>query len=173
MPNPYTATILNSTPIIILRLEAREAAASIILKVIHSSSPTSDNEKTLTETYIISSRRLKKKVKTEINTEKLLKIIISTGVKNVTVKDLIANYLHIYKTFFGRQTSKTRGKKKDSITVNTMRTSVNVIAASLRKNPVVFRTSPRVTITLSDSIKLRGLINLNAEINYIDKATYK
>jgi hypothetical protein len=54
-----------------------------------------------------------------------------------------------------------------------MRISINVIAASLRKNPIIFRILFRVIITLSDSIKLRGLINLDVEINYIDKVIYK
>jgi hypothetical protein len=68
---------------------------------------------------------------------------------------------------------KTEKKKKNSIAVNTIRTSVNVKTVSLRENPVIFRTSLKVTITLNDSVKLRGLINSDAEINYIDKATYK
>jgi hypothetical protein len=54
-----------------------------------------------------------------------------------------------------------------------MRTSVNAKTAFLRKNPIAFRTSPRITITLNDSIELRGLINSNAKINCIDKIIYK
>jgi hypothetical protein len=85
----------------------------------------------------------------------------------------MANYPYIYKTFFGRATSKNRKEKKNSIAVNTIRTSVNARAASLQKNPVTFRTLSRVTITLNDSVELRGFINSNAEINYIDKTIYK
>jgi hypothetical protein len=54
-----------------------------------------------------------------------------------------------------------------------MRTGVNVKIVFFRKNPVAFRILFRVIITLNDSIELRGLINFSAEINYIDKATYK
>jgi hypothetical protein len=79
----------------------------------------------------------------------------------------------MYRTFFEKATSKNRKEKKNSIIVNTIRTSVNAKAASLRENPVTFRTLPRITITLNDSVKLRGLINSSAEINYIDKAIYK
>jgi hypothetical protein len=50
---------------------------------------------------------------------------------------------------------------------------VNVKIVSFRENPVTFRTLPKITITLDDSVELRGLINLNAEINYIDKVTYE
>jgi hypothetical protein len=57
--------------------------------------------------------------------------------------------------------------------VNTIRTSVNVRAAFLRESPVAFRISPKVIITLNDSVELRGLINSGAEINYINKATYE
>jgi hypothetical protein len=57
--------------------------------------------------------------------------------------------------------------------MNSMRTGVNVRAAFFKKNPVTFRISFRVIITLDDSVELRGLINFGAEINYIDKATYE
>ena len=97
---------------------------------------------------------------------------MSIRVEGVTVRDLMANYSYIYKIFFGRAASETR-KKKILITVNTIRTSVNVITVFFRENPVAFRTLPRVTITLNDSVELRGLINLDAEINCIDKTTYK
>jgi hypothetical protein len=93
--------------------------------------------------------------------------------KGVTVKDLMINYPHIYKIFFGKAISKNRKKKKNSIIINIMRTSVNAKIIFFRENPVIFRTLSKVTITLNDSVKFRGLINLNAEINYIDKATYK
>jgi hypothetical protein len=85
----------------------------------------------------------------------------------------MTNYPYMYKTFFGKATSKNRKKKKISITVNTVRISVNAKIASFRENPVTFQTSLKITITLDDSIELRGLINSDAEINYIDKATYE
>jgi hypothetical protein len=85
----------------------------------------------------------------------------------------MANYPYIYRTFFGKTTPKNRKKKKNSITINSIRTGVNAKAAFFRKNPVTFRTLPRIIITLDDSIKLRGLINSDAEINCIDKVTYK
>jgi hypothetical protein len=85
-----------------LKLEAKEAAVFIIPKVIHFSSSTNNNKKALTETYTISPRRLKKEVKIKINIKKLFKIIISIEVKDITVRDLIANYPYIYKIFFGR-----------------------------------------------------------------------
>jgi hypothetical protein len=85
----------------------------------------------------------------------------------------MANYPHVYKTFFGKAIPKNRKEKKDSAAINSMRTGVSAKAASLRENPIAFRTLPKVTVTLNDSIELRGLINSGAEINYIDKATYK
>jgi hypothetical protein len=91
--------------------------------------------------------------------------------KGVTVRDLIANYFYIYKTFFGKAISKNRKKKKNSVTVNKI--SVNAKAASLRENPVAFRTLFKIIVTLDDSVKFRDLINLSAEINCIDKVTYK
>jgi hypothetical protein len=92
-------------------------------------------------------------------------------VKGVIVRDLITNYPHIYKTFFGRAIPENRKKKKDSAIVN--KTSVSAKTAFFRENPIAFRTLLRVTITLDDSVELRGFINLDAEINYIDKATYE
>jgi hypothetical protein len=94
-------------------------------------------------------------------------------VKNVTVRDLITNYLYVYKTFFGRAIPKNRKKKKDSVIINSIRTNVNVKVVFLRENPIIFRTLFKIIITLDDSVELRGLINLDAEINYIDKVTYK
>jgi hypothetical protein len=79
----------------------------------------------------------------------------------------------VYKTFFRKATSETRKKKKDSIIINIMRTSVNVKAASFRENPIAFRILSKITITLDDSIELRGFINSGAEINYIDKVIYE
>jgi hypothetical protein len=93
--------------------------------------------------------------------------------EGVTVGDLIVNYLYVYKTFFGRAIPENRKEKKDSIIMNTVRASVNARAVFLRENPIAFRTLFRVIITLDDSVELRGLINLDAEINYIDKITYK
>jgi hypothetical protein len=91
--------------------------------------------------------------------------------KGVTVRDLIVNYPYVYKTFFGKTISKNRKKKKDSAVIN--RTSVNAKIAFLRKNPIAFRTLFKVIVTLDDSVELRGLINLDAEINCINKVTYK
>jgi hypothetical protein len=94
-------------------------------------------------------------------------------VKSVIVRDLIANYPYIYRTFFGRAISENRKKKKNSVIINSVRTGVNARAAFFRKNPVTFRILFKVTVTLDDSVKFRGLINLGAEINYIDKVTYE
>jgi hypothetical protein len=94
-------------------------------------------------------------------------------VKGVTVKDLITNCFHVYRTFFGRAIPENRKKKKDSVTINLIRTGVNVRVAFFRENPITFRILFKVIITLDDSVELRGFINLDAEINYIDKATYK
>jgi hypothetical protein len=85
----------------------------------------------------------------------------------------MTNYSHVYRTFFGRAIPENRKEKKDSVIINLMRTGVSVRAAFLRENPVTFRTLPKVTITLDDSVKFRGLINLDAKINCIDKFTYK
>jgi hypothetical protein len=85
----------------------------------------------------------------------------------------MANYSHVYRIFFGKTISENRKEKKDSAAINTIRSSVNAKTVFLRENPIAFRISPKITITLNDSVELRGLINLNAEINYIDKATYK
>jgi hypothetical protein len=79
----------------------------------------------------------------------------------------------MYKTFFGKAIPENRKKKKDSVTVNSMRTGVSVKAAFFRENPVTFRISSKVTVTLDDSVKLRDFINFGAEINYINKATYE
>jgi hypothetical protein len=49
--------------------------------------------------------------------------------EGVTVKNLIINYSYVYRTFFGRAIPENRKEKKDSITVNTMRASVNVKVA--------------------------------------------
>jgi hypothetical protein len=68
---------------------------------------------------------------------------------------------------------KTERKKKDSTAINTIRASVNAKIVSFRENPVAFRTLSKIIITLDDSVELRGLINLGAKINYIDKATYE
>jgi hypothetical protein len=76
------------------------------------------------------------------------------------------------KPFSGKRYRKIE-KKKNSIIINTMRTSVNAKVAFLRENPIIFRTLFKITITLNDLVKFRGFINFNAEINYIDKATYK
>jgi hypothetical protein len=93
--------------------------------------------------------------------------------EGVIVRNLITNYSHVYKTFFGRAISKNRKEKKDSIIIDTIRASVNAKAAFFRENPVTFRISSKIIITLDDSVELRGLIDLDAEINYIDKAIYK
>jgi hypothetical protein len=85
----------------------------------------------------------------------------------------MANCSHVYKTFFGKAISKSRKKKKDLIIINSVRTSVNAKVTFFRENPVTFRILFRVTVTLDDSIKFRGLINIGAEINCIDKAIYK
>jgi len=85
----------------------------------------------------------------------------------------MANYSHVYKIFFGKAISKSRKKKKDSVIVNLIRISVNAKTVSFRENLIAFRISLRVIITLDDSVKLRGFINTDAEINCIDKAIYK
>jgi hypothetical protein len=93
--------------------------------------------------------------------------------EGVTVGDLIANYFYIYKTFFERAIPENRKEKKDSAAMNLIRTGVNVKTVSFRKNPVTFRILFRIIITLNDSVEFRGFINLDAEINYIDKITYE
>jgi hypothetical protein len=85
----------------------------------------------------------------------------------------MANCLYVYKIFFGKTTSENRKKKKNSIIINSIRTGVSVKIVFFRENLIAFRTLLRIIITLNDSVKLRGLINLGAEINYIDKVTYK
>jgi hypothetical protein len=85
----------------------------------------------------------------------------------------MANCSYMYKIFFGKTIPKNRKKKKDSAAINSIRTGVNVRIVFFRKNPITFRILFRVTITLDDSVELRGFINLGAEINCIDKATYK
>jgi hypothetical protein len=94
-------------------------------------------------------------------------------VKDVTVRDLMTNYPHVYRIFFGKAISENRKKKKNSAAINLMRTGVSARIVFFRENPIIFRILFRVTITLNDSVELRGLINSGAEINYIDKATYK
>jgi hypothetical protein len=85
----------------------------------------------------------------------------------------MANYSYVYKIFFERAIPENRKKKKNSAAVNSIRTGVNAKIVFFRKNPVTFRILFKVIITLDDSVKLRGFINFNAEINYIDKATYE
>jgi hypothetical protein len=98
---------------------------------------------------------------------------MSIQVEDVIVRDLMANYSYVYRTFFGKAISENRKKKKNLIIINSIRTGVNVRIVFFRENPVTFRILFRIIITLDDSVELRGLINLGAEINYIDKATYK
>jgi hypothetical protein len=160
-PDFYIATLPNSIPVIILKPKTKKAVAP----------PTSSNRRVSAETYIIAPRKLKNKIKAGINPEKLLRIIMNTQVKEITIRDLIINYPYVYRTFFEKTIPESRKEKKDSAIIN--RTSINARAVSFRENPVTFRTLPRVTITLNDSVKLRGLINLGAEINCIDKITYK
>jgi hypothetical protein len=57
--------------------------------------------------------------------------------------------------------------------MNLIRTGVNVKITFFRKNPVAFRILPKITVMLDDSVEFRGFINLDAEINCIDKITYK
>jgi hypothetical protein len=93
--------------------------------------------------------------------------------EGVTVKNLMANYSYIYKIFFGKAIPENRKKKKNSAIINSIRTGVNAKIVFFRENPVAFRILSKIIITLNDSVKLRGLINSNAEINCIDKATYE
>ena len=93
--------------------------------------------------------------------------------KGVTVRNLIVNCPHVYKTFFGKAISENRKEKKDSAAINLIRTGVNAKIAFFRENPVAFRILLKVIITLDDSVELRGLINSDAEINYINKVTYE
>jgi hypothetical protein len=52
--------------------------------------------------------------------------------KGVIIKDLIINYSHVYKIFFGEAIPENRKRKKNSIVIN--RTSVNVrVTFFLRK----------------------------------------
>jgi hypothetical protein len=74
----YTITFSNFIPVTILRLEIKKAAASILSKDIYFSSFTNSNRRALAEIYVIISRKLKDEIKTGLNTEKLLTIIIST-----------------------------------------------------------------------------------------------
>jgi hypothetical protein len=172
-PDSYIVTFPNSIPIIILKLKIKKTVASILPKGIYSNLLINSNKRVPVKAYAIIPRKFKNKIKVRLNTEKLLTIIISTQVKGVTVRDLIANYPHVYRTFFGRATSENRKEKKDSIIINSMRTGVSVKIAFFRENPVTFRTLSKVIITLDDSVELRGLINLGAEINCIDKVTYE
>jgi hypothetical protein len=172
-PNSYIVIFLNSISVTVLRLKIKKAAALILPKGIHSSLSINSNRRVLVKVYTVTSRRLKDEIKAGLNIKKLLTIIISTQIESVTVGDLMANCPYMYKTFFERATPENRKKKKDSAIMNSMRTGVSVRAVSFRENPIVFRTLFRIIITLDDSIELRGLINSNAEINYIDKITYK
>jgi hypothetical protein len=130
-PDFYTVTLSNSIPVTILKLKVKEAAVSILPKDIHFNSLINSNGKALAEIYAIASRRLKNEIKVRLNIEKLLTIIISIQIKDVTVRNLIANYSHIYKTFFGKTILENRKEKKDSIIINSMRTGVSAKAVSL------------------------------------------
>jgi hypothetical protein len=94
-------------------------------------------------------------------------------VKSIIIKNLIINYPYVYKIFFGKTIPENRKKKKNSIFINLIKTGVSAKTAFFRKNPIAFRTLPKIIITLNDSVEFRGLINLNTKINYIDKATYE
>jgi hypothetical protein len=85
----------------------------------------------------------------------------------------MANYPYMYKIFFGKAILENRKKKKNSTFINSIKTGVSVRIVFFRKNPIIFRTLSKIIITLEDSVKFRGFINLNAEINYIDKITYE
>jgi hypothetical protein len=79
----------------------------------------------------------------------------------------------MYIKSFSKKRYRKIEKKKISVIINSIRTGVNVKIAFFRKNPIAFRILLKIIITLNDSVKFRGLINFNAEINYIDKVTYK
>jgi hypothetical protein len=85
----------------------------------------------------------------------------------------MANYFYVYRTFFGKAIPENRKEKKDSIIMNLIRTGVSAKIVFFRENPITFRTLLKITITLDDSVEFRGLINLDAKINYIDKVTYE
>jgi hypothetical protein len=77
-PDSHTVIFPNFTPVTILRLEIKKAAASILPKGIHFSSFINSNERASAEVYAVISRRFKDEVKARLNIEKLLTIIIST-----------------------------------------------------------------------------------------------
>ena len=76
-PDFYTVTFPNFIPVIILKLEAKKAAVSILPKDIHFNLFTNSNGKALIKVYTIAPRRFKDEVKAGLNTKKLLTIIIS------------------------------------------------------------------------------------------------
>jgi hypothetical protein len=79
----------------------------------------------------------------------------------------------VYRTFFGKAIPENRKEKKDSTIINSIRTGVSAKTVFFRENPIAFRILFKVIITLDDSVKLRGFIDFDAEINYIDKVTYE
>jgi hypothetical protein len=74
----HTVTLPNFTPVTILKLKAKKAAVSILPKSIHSSSLTNSNGRAPAKAYTVISRKFKNKIKTGLNIEKLLTIIMST-----------------------------------------------------------------------------------------------
>jgi hypothetical protein len=77
-PDFYTVILPNSTPVTVLRPEAKKAAAFKMPKVVHSDLLIDNNGRAPAEAYAVTSRKLKDKVKNGINIEKLLIIIMST-----------------------------------------------------------------------------------------------
>jgi hypothetical protein len=134
-PDSHIAILPNSIPVTILRLEIKKAAASILSKNIYFNLFINSNRRILAKAYIIIPRRLKDEIKVGLNIKKLLTIIMSTQMKDVTVKNLITNYPHVYKTFFEKAIPKNRKKKKNSVIMNSIRTGVNAKIVFFSREP--------------------------------------
>jgi hypothetical protein len=136
---------------------------------VKEKSKNSENER-----YIVPVRKVKDDLKTAANTEKMFKLLFKQPVPGILVENLLANCPNLHKKFFGKYVSDATKNMKGVTQVRAMQSiaAKNRERKSLRDNPLTFRSSPRITVTLESLLKLRGLIDTGAEINVIIKKIY-
>jgi hypothetical protein len=76
-PDFYIAILPNFTPVTVLKLKVKKAAASKLPKDIYFNLSINSNERVPAKSNTIISRRFKDKIKARLNIKKLLTIIMS------------------------------------------------------------------------------------------------
>jgi hypothetical protein len=124
--------------------------------------------------YTIPVKKVKDDLKAATDAEKMLKLLFKQSVQGILVEDLLANCPNLHKRFFGKYVSDTTKNMKGVAQVRTMQSiaAENREKRFLRKNPLAFRSSPRMTVIFEGLLKCRGLINTGAEINIMTKEVY-